>query len=310
VECAHRRLGRRAFLGLLGVGLAVSGCAGPLGTPAPGAHRPGGPADRAPGEVQPAEGQPAEGEPAEGEPGGGAPGEGPGQVDLVPGRTPPAPVAQAGGGLELHGGPAGSVPARQIALTVDDGFCAGCVTGYVEFVQRSGVHLTFSPNGLYQHAWAPHAAALRPLIAAGQIQIMNHTFNHPNLTRLPAGTIRQELTSNEAWIHRTFDTSTRPYFRPPYGFHNAKVDQAAASEGFNRTMLWDGSYSDSKLITPQFLLGQARKYLTPGVVLLGHANHPTVLGLFDQILDLIKQRELNPVTLDEMFRTHRPPTTG
>lgn len=228
-------------------------------------------------------------------------------MDLVPGKRPPAPVAGPHGSLTVHGGPPESVAARKIALTVDDGFCEHCVGGYAEFVRRSGVHLTFSPNGRYAHAWQPHAPTLRPLIEARQIQIMNHTFNHPKLTGLPAGTIRSELDRNEEWIEHTFGTSTRPYYRPPYGVHNARIDEVAADQGFTRVVLWDGSYSDSKLITPQFLIGQARKYLIPGVIMLGHANHPTVLGLFDQILDLIKQRQLNLVTLDELFGTHRPP---
>jgi hypothetical protein len=70
-------------------------------------------------------------------------------------------------------------------------------------------------------------------------------------------------------------------------------------------MLWNGSYSDSEVITPEFLMSMAQKYLQPGVIMLGHANHPTVLGLFDQITNLIKQRNLTPVTLDEMFGTSR-----
>jgi hypothetical protein len=39
--------------------------------------------------------------------------------------------------------------------------------------------------------------------------------------------------------------------------------------------------------------------------MLGHANHPTVSALFDQIQALIAQRGLQPVTLDEMFGTSR-----
>jgi len=38
---------------------------------------------------------------------------------------------------------------------------------------------------------------------------------------------------------------------------------------------------------------------------LGHANHPTVLGCFDQLVTLIHSRTLTPVTLDEMFGTSR-----
>jgi peptidoglycan-N-acetylglucosamine deacetylase len=220
------------------------------------------------------------------------------------------PVVEPGGVLEVRGGPPASVAARQIALTIDDGFCADCVAGYVGFAQRSGVHLTLSPNGIYTRAWAPHAPVLAPLIDAGQIQIMNHTFTHSSLLRLSAVRIQEELERNEAWIARTFATTARPYYRPPFGYHNLRVDAVAAEVGFDRVVLWNGTYSDSQLVTPQFLMDQARKYLHPGVILLGHANHPTVLGLFDQITQLIHDRALTPVTLDEMFGTSRRATTG
>ncbi|GAA4811053.1 hypothetical protein GCM10023200_56070 [Actinomycetospora chlora] len=39
--------------------------------------------------------------------------------------------------------------------------------------------------------------------------------------------------------------------------------------------------------------------------MLGHANHPTVLGLFDRIRELLSERDLQPATLDELFGTHR-----
>ena len=97
--------------------------------------------------------------------------------------------------------------------------------------------------------------------------------------------------------------STHPYYRPPFGLHDQRIEAAAKAHGYDRTVLWSGSFADSKPITPQFLMEQANRYLQPGTIMLGHANHPTVLGLFDQIEALIKQRALTPVTLDEMFGT-------
>lgn len=143
----------------------------------------------------------------------------------------------------------------------------------------------------------------------GQVQMINHTFTHRDLVRLPTGQVRDELERNEQWINTTFGTETRPYFRPPYGSSNPHVDGLAAELGYDRVVMWNGSFGDSKLVTPQYLLDQARRYLQPGTILLGHANHPTVLGLFDQILQLIRDRALEPVTLDEMFTTHRAPPT-
>lgn len=231
---------------------------------------------------------------------------------LAPTSPPRAPIAL---------GPLGPIPAprpgpsetirnglpgtNHICLTVDDGFNADCVRGYVEFAQRTGIHLTFSPNGIYDREWSPHAGVLRPLIERGQVQIINHTFDHRDLRKLPDAQIAAELERNDEWVVRVFGITTRPYYRPPFGFHNPHIDGVAASLGYTRAVLWNGSYSDSSLITPQFLMDQARKYLKPGAIMLGHANHPTVLGLFNQITDLIRQRQLEPITLDEMFGTSR-----
>jgi peptidoglycan/xylan/chitin deacetylase (PgdA/CDA1 family) len=218
---------------------------------------------------------------------------------------PPVPPPHPGPAQILSHGPA---TARRIVLTVDDGTSAEVVAGYVAFAQRTGIHLTFSPNGTYNREWAPHAPAVQPLIATGQIQIINHTFTHHDL-RTAAG-IRDELQRNDDWVIHTFGITTRPHYRPPYGRHSPAIDDIAAGLGYTRTVMWNGSFSDSTVITPAFLLTEAQKYLQPGVINLGHANHPAVLSVFDQIMDLIHTRDLHPVTLDEMFATSRATGTA
>jgi peptidoglycan-N-acetylglucosamine deacetylase len=215
---------------------------------------------------------------------------------------PPIPPPRSGPAQILSHGPATD---RHIVLTVDDGTSTEVVAGYVAFAQRTGVHLTFSPNGTYNREWAPHAPVLQPLIATGQIQIINHTFTHRDLRTLTAAGIRDELQRNDDWVIHTFGITTRPYYRPPYGRHSPAIDDVAAGLGYNRTVMWNGSFSDSTVITPAFLLTEAQKYLQPGVINLGHANHPAVLSVFDKLMDLIHSRDLHPVTLDEMFGTSR-----
>jgi peptidoglycan/xylan/chitin deacetylase (PgdA/CDA1 family) len=194
---------------------------------------------------------------------------------------------------------------RKIALTIDDGYCKECVDGYVEIARRTGVALTFSPNGLFGPLWAPHAAALRELIAAGQVQIGNHTWSHPDLTNLRTGAVRDQIRRNESWIEDSFGTTARPYFRPPYGRHSPRVDEVAAGLGFTTVLMWNGTLGDASVEAPETLLGLAQRWLQPGAIVLGHANHPTVLGVFDQIASLIQQRSLTPVTIDGLFGTSR-----
>ena len=137
---------------------------------------------------------------------GGAPRSGP---------APPLPPVP-----DPHPGPnevvaRGAGTGRRIALTVDDGTSAAVVAGYADFAARTGIHLTFSPNGTYNREWAPHADTLRPLIAQGQVQIINHTFTHRDLRALTSVEVRDELQRNDDWVIHTFGITTRPYYRPP-----------------------------------------------------------------------------------------------
>ncbi len=202
----------------------------------------------------------------------------------------------------VFGAPA---PTRQIAITIDDGYSPETVAGYVEFAQRSGIPITFSPNGAYREIWDRHADTLRPLIEAGQVQIGNHTWTHLNLLGRADDAIRADIERNEEWINKTFGVTARPWFRPPYGSHDAHVDAVVAGLGFTKILIWNGSFGDSTVLSPGQLMDLARRYLQPGTIMLGHANHQTVLGLFDQIQQLIAERRLEPVTLDTMFRTSR-----
>jgi peptidoglycan/xylan/chitin deacetylase (PgdA/CDA1 family) len=213
------------------------------------------------------------------------------------------PAARPGPPALVWHGPAGT---QQIALTIDDGYCGDCIAKYVEFAQSSGVHITFNPNGIYDRLWTPQVVeTLQPLIANKQVQIGNHTWDHADLRTLSSVAIADELNRNEEWIETKFGITSRPWFRPPYGYYNQRINDTAGHLGFTNIMMWNGSFGDSEAISPTQLMNLAHQYLTPGTIVLGHLNHPTVLSLFGQIQSLITERNLDPVTLDEMFGTSR-----
>lgn len=49
---------------------------------------------------------------------------------------------------------------------------------------------------------------LRPPIEAGQIQLMNHTYDHKDLTVMTPALIGADLERDEDWIAKTFHAST------------------------------------------------------------------------------------------------------
>ena len=211
----------------------------------------------------------------------------------------PIPPAVPGRPIIVQEGPRGT---RLVALTIDDGTSAECIDRYATFAQRSGVPITFAPNGI-NPGWDAVAQRLRPLIDAGQVQIANHTWSHPDLRRLDDARIRTEIERNEDWIETTFGVTARPWFRPPYGSRNRRTDELAAELGYTRILLWNGSFGDSELLRPDEVMALADRWLQPGTIMLGHANYLTITGLFDQVQQLMLQRGLRPVTLDEMFAT-------
>lgn len=222
-----------------------------------------------------------------------------------PHPLPPIPQPHPGEPKTYTTSPDGPGSTQQVALTIDDGYDPETVAGYVDFAQRTGIPLTFSPNGIYRHVWEPHVDALRPLIEAGQIQIGNHTWSHEDVRQMSEAGITRELERNEEWIEKTFGITARPWFRPPFGYHSPRSDEIAGQLGYTNILMWEGSFGDSRLLTERVWLEQAQQWLTAGRIVLGHANHPTVTHLFDRMITLIKHRNLEPVTLDTMFGTSR-----
>ena len=142
---------------------------------------------------------------------------------------------------------------------------------------------------------------LAPLVESGQVEPGNHTWNHPSITKLSAAQITDELESNEAFLRRTYGVAGAAYFRPPYGDHDARTDAVTGDLGFDRTVLWYGSLGDSSIVTAAQLLAAALQWFAAGRIVIGHANHDAVTHIYPQLLDLIRSRELQTVTLRDVF---------
>jgi peptidoglycan/xylan/chitin deacetylase (PgdA/CDA1 family) len=191
-------------------------------------------------------------------------------------------------------------PGRSVAITVDDGTDAEVLEAYLDFAESTGVRLTFFANGR-RPGWSTHAMRIAALVESGQVQIGNHTWFHKNLTRLGERSIASEVTRNERFFRTHYGVSSRPYFRPPYGAHNARTDRICADLGYSRIVMWNENLGDSRLLTPGELLAQARVALRPQGLVLAHANHPTITTLFPQISELLRESALVTRTLDDVF---------
>ena len=188
---------------------------------------------------------------------------------------------------------------NQLALTVDDGTSVSVVGSFAQFCQDTGTRLTFFVNGV-NPSWSVNAPALRPMVDSGQVQMANHTWSHKHLNRLGLGAVADEIRRNADFLRNTYGTDGTPYFRPPYGEHNAAIDQVAADQGYTTITMWSATLGDSARENEASLLANASRSFQPQQIVLAHANLPTITHCYPQLIDLIRSRNLQTVTLNDV----------
>lgn len=238
-----------------------------------------------------------------------ATGEQPRVAGVAASQVPPAPSAgllpppPKSARIALPGaGVLSSLPGEGdlLVLTVDDGVNSDVVRAYTQFAKDTGIRLTYFVNGIYR-SWTDHADLLRPLVDDGQIQLANHTWSHPDLTKLSLVDVAEQFRRNHDFLWKTYGVDARPYFRPPYGATNPHVDKVSADLGYTIDTLWSGTLEDHVWIPAAEVVAMADKHFTAQTIVIGHLNHPPVTEVFGQLVDIVRARGLRAVTLDDVF---------
>jgi peptidoglycan/xylan/chitin deacetylase (PgdA/CDA1 family) len=209
--------------------------------------------------------------------------------------SPPVPVPPPRGVVDVLPG-----EGRSLALTIDDGTSSEVVAAYAAFAAESGARLTFFPNGRYR-SWEENAEVLRPLIDSGQVALGNHSWSHLDLTKLGDEEVAEEIGRNREFLSNTFGVRDTPFFRPPFGARDARIDRISADQGHPTVVMWNGTLGDARVVSAEELMAAARKWFAEQRIVIGHANDPTVTGLYGQLVGLMVERDLHTVTLADVW---------
>ena len=189
---------------------------------------------------------------------------------------------------------------KRIAWTVDDGSSPEGIKDYLDFMQERDLRMTFFITSEYS-GWISNRVQVQELVDSGQLQLANHTHLHPSLRGSSNARITEELTSCGKFIEDTFGVQARPYFRPPYGHIDARVESIASELGYTSPIMWSGSLGDTARQRRQSIIQLGSKYIQDGVILLDHFNSRTPKPVFDELFKLLEQRKLRTVTLDDVY---------
>ena len=124
--------------------------------------------------------------------------------------------------------------------------------------------------------------------------VESHTINHPDLTKVSAGQLQNEVCGTLDDYQTLF--GRRPtLFRPPYGSTNANVQAVAASCGYKAVVLWKGSTNDGRFDL------QDGTQLTPGDIVLMHFRTDLLVDL-QKVFEVCKEQGFAIASLQDYLQ--------
>ncbi|MEW6407468.1 MAG: polysaccharide deacetylase family protein [Patescibacteria group bacterium] len=184
-----------------------------------------------------------------------------------------------------------------VALTFDDGYgAADSFPRILDILKARRVHATFFILGKAMQAYPD---LMRRIVLEGN-QLANHGYSHGYFPGISETQIRSEIEFTDQIAFSITDKHTKPYFRYPYGAHNARTDTIVASLGY-KYFMWTGSTGDTAPNrSAQNSLYGALYGLRDGSIILAHTQSPHTASALDQIITAIQRAGYNLVTIAEM----------
>ncbi|MDQ0223247.1 polysaccharide deacetylase family protein [Streptococcus moroccensis] len=181
---------------------------------------------------------------------------------------------------------------KVIALTFDDGPDPNTTKQLQQILRQNQVKATFFILG---QKVSGNEQLLQELVQEGH-QLANHTWSHPNLTKLSATQVQAEVGNTQQAIYNA--TGVWPtVLRPPYGSSNAAVAQAAGIPIVN----WTVDTLDWQSRNTEAILAKVKAHVHPGGIILMHDIHQTSVDAVQSVIDYLKAEGYNFVTINELY---------
>jgi len=196
---------------------------------------------------------------------------------------------------------AGSVQDKEVALTFDDGPEEEWTPQILDILKQKNVKATFFVIGKQAQKYPE---MLRRINADGHV-IGDHTFDHINLTTLNVQQVDQEIEQCADLIHEIIGKTPR-LVRPPFGFHDATVDNVVYSKD-RIIVLWSLDTKDWMGLDAATVKARILPKMQNGFIVLQHnADNPKLGGsvqALPDIIDGLKAQGYTFVTISELLDT-------
>jgi peptidoglycan/xylan/chitin deacetylase (PgdA/CDA1 family) len=219
-----------------------------------------------------------------------------GAQDASPSPTPssakPATYAQA------------RVDQPYIAMTFDDGPSAENTPRLLEMLKQRNIKATFFLIG--QNV-VSNPDLVRRILADGH-EIGNHSWTHPQLSKLSDDRVTAEITQTQDAI-KDASGFTPVLLRPPYGAITPRQREWIENRFGLNIILWSVDPFDWKRpgasVITQRILSQTR----PGAIILSHDIHKQTVDAMPATLDALIAKGYKFATVSQLIAMNKPKPT-
>lgn len=196
----------------------------------------------------------------------------------------------------------GKTGKKEVAITLDAGSTAVAFPKQLATLDKYGIKITFFLTGQWVHDNPQFAEQ----IAEDSMEIANHTYSHPDLSKLSDSKVMQEVDLGASTIESVTGVNPKPLFRFPFGAYTPHELNLLSKEGY-RSIYW--TYDSLDLVgtpkTAQFLISRVTGYSDSqldGAIILMHVGNPTSGDALGPIIENLQSRGFKIVTVSELLK--------
>jgi peptidoglycan/xylan/chitin deacetylase (PgdA/CDA1 family) len=194
-----------------------------------------------------------------------------------------------------------NVDGPYIAMTYDDGPHGTNTPRLLEMLKQRGIKATFFVCG--------ECVAALPEIAKRIVddghEIANHSWSHPQLTRMGESGVTDQLQRTHDVVRQTTGAEMK-VMRPPYGAFTVNQRAWAHAKWGYKTIMWDVDPLDWKVRSASHVQSEILKGTVNGSIILAHDIHKTTVDAMPATLDALTEKGFKFVTVSELIAMDRP----
>lgn len=200
----------------------------------------------------------------------------------------------------------GNTTEKVVALTFDDGSDGTNINRILQILSTHNVKATFFLTGTGVNN---HPQSIRNIANQGH-QVANHSYNHPDFTKISATEMRSQLQRTEDIVRNVTGKTTKPFFRPPFGAYNSTVNQVVGDAGYRYNVMWTIDTIDWTGNSSTDIINRVMSRITPGAIILMHtgAGAPGTPVALPTIISRLKGLGYRFVTMSQMMNLPSAPS--